>query len=249
MPRRVGEGGRPGSRRGAPSERGPGAFCGRAGLRLSSSSSGSLLHGTAGERRRAEPPGCPVRLAGEETPGPPPVPPVPQPAPKRAACPPAAAAEASSAPGGRGRGGRRRRRCGAAGAADGVGVSRGSPGNPSCSDASKLGTNPPPPVCVWEPWQPHYRTPSMRFYRGGEGGGGKWEREPPPCKCPVTFRCGHRRVAGAALPPPLPGRGGGPPQSGVCLGVRGFPRGSAAGSAVWAPGEGGQGYLKDRQPF
>lgn len=49
--------------------------------------------------------------------------------------------------------------------------------------------------------------------------------------------------AGAALLPP------GPPRGCVCLRVRGFPRGSAAGSAVWAPGEGGQGYLKDRQPF
>lgn len=35
----------------------------------------------------------------------------------------------------------------------------------------------------------------------------------------------------------------------VYVGVQVFPRGSAAGSAVWAPGEGSQGYLKDRQPF
>lgn len=35
----------------------------------------------------------------------------------------------------------------------------------------------------------------------------------------------------------------------VCPGVRVFPRSTAAGSAVWAPGKGSQAYLKDRQPF
>lgn len=63
--------------------------------------------------------------------------PLPAP-PQRAVCPPAAAACAAERRHRPLRGGRR---CGAAGAVEGIGVSRESPGNPSCNDASKLGTS------------------------------------------------------------------------------------------------------------
>lgn len=75
--------------------------------------------------------------------------PLPAP-PQRAACPPAAAACAGERRHRPRRGGRRERWCWAAGAAEGVGVSRESPGNPSRNDASKLGTGLlTSPRCVW----------------------------------------------------------------------------------------------------
>lgn len=178
----MGEGGRPGSRRGAPSARGPGGFCGRAGLRLPPPPPPPpAAFFTA--RRRAERPGVQGRK--------PPLPLGPPPARAARGAQPTASAEdggiACVVAGGV-------CVCGAVGGAGAVVAVRGCrcggrdrcfpriPGKSFMQRCLEVGYQPPRPplpsgVCARLPIVPR------RCVLIG-GGGGEWGRGRPPCSAP-----------------------------------------------------------------